>query len=766
MSESAPSSVTSPFAAPLALLHGRDGDLARIRSLLDSGQVRLLTLTGPGGVGKTRLAESVVAAIAKDYADGVVTVPLAPLQEAGQVLPAVSRACDAPHQGGASSIDVLAATLLVRHLLLLLDNFEHVLDPAPTWLGELLAACPRLTILVTSRVPLHLKDEYRYPVAPLAVPEPSEAGDTPSERLFIDRARAVQPDFAPDPAARDSIAAICRHLDGLPLAIELAAARTSALSPVELRARLEGRLDLLADGPRDAPARQQSLQATIAWSYHLLPPEQQHLFRHLSVFQGGFTLSAAEAVCGPPAGLIADVLSGVAALVEHNLVQAMPMPDGTTRYRMLETIREFAAERLATSGEDTAVRDAHAGWCLDRVNAAREGLDMLGRVLAIDALETDHPNHQAALDWLARSGQGERLLHMVLALHLCWYFGGHEAEGLGWYRRALALVPDGTSEDRLEVLLPMAELAHAINDPGTDDLIARASSLATRAGTTAQRAEVAFHFAMRAEDLGDFATAEVAFLEALSLFNEANSRWYVLVCDYHLGVVAFGQGELATARERLEAARVAGAAQGSPFVPLWALINLLLIACEEGDEARATALLREHPAPDHVGYRHTRMPIRIAAGALASLRHDHDAAVRLFTATEGSKHVYEPEASIANRGLERARHALGVARFAAACGRGLRMSPREIDAEVARLAAGSGPAPEGFRADPGTDDRLSPREREVLQLMAQGKTNQEIAEALFISSRTAANHVSNILAKLDLGSRTAAVAYAIRHHLV
>jgi len=355
---------------------------------------------------------------------------------------------------------------------------------------------------------------------------------------------------------------------------------------------------------------------------------------------------------------------------------------------------------------------------------------------------------------------------MVLVLQHCWFFGGHEAEGLGWYRRARTLVPDGTSGDRLEVLLSMAELAHAINDSGTDDLIAQASSLATRAGTTAQRAEAALHCAMRAEDLGDFAAAEVAFLEALSLFDEANSLWYVLTCEYHLGVVAFGQGDLATARERLEAARVAGAAQGSPFVPLWALINLLLMACEEGDEANATALLREHPAPDHVGYRHTRMPIRIAAGALASLRNDHETAVRLFTATEGSKHVYEPEVSIANRGLERARHTLGAERFAAARERGLRLSPREIDAEVARLAAGSGPAPVGIRADPGTDDRLSPREREVLVLLAQGKMNKEIAEALVISSRTAANHVSNILAKLDLGSRTAAVAYAIRHHLV
>lgn len=616
------------------------------------------------------------------------------------------------------------------------------------------------------RAPLHLKDEYCYPVAPLAVPEPGAAGDTPSERLFIDRARAVQPDFAPDPIAHDGIADICRHLDGLPLAIELAAARTAALSPVELRTRLEGRLDLLADGPRDAPARQQSLKATIDWSYHLLPPDHQRLFRQLGVFRGGFTLAAAEAVCGLPAGPTADVLHGVAGLVEHNLVQAMPMPDRTTRYRMLETIGEFAAERLSVSGEDTAVRDAHAAWCLDRVNAASEGLDMLGRAIAIDALEADHANHQAALDWLARSGQGERFLQMVLALEPCWFYGGHEAEGLSWYRRALTLVPDGTTGNRFEVFLAMSDLAHYIDDPATDNLIASASSLAAPAGTVAQRGRATFIAATRDEDRGDYATAEVAFKDALLHFNEANAPWWVLWCEYHLGVVAFGLRDVATARERLEAVRVKGAALGDPFVPLWALINLVMLACEEGDEARATAFLREHPAPNHVGYRHTRMPLRIAAGSLASLRNDHEAAIRLFTATEGARHVYEPEASIVRRGLERALLALGAERFAAARERGLRLSPREIDAEVARVATGSGPAPVALRALPGMDDRLSPREWEVLALLAQGRTNQQIAEALFISQRTVERHVSHILAKLALGSRTAAVAYAIRRQLV
>jgi DNA-binding CsgD family transcriptional regulator len=237
------------------------------------------------------------------------------------------------------------------------------------------------------------------------------------------------------------------------------------------------------------------------------------------------------------------------------------------------------------------------------------------------------------------------------------------------------------------------------------------------------------------------------------------------MCDYHFGVIALGKGDLAQARERLEAAREAGIALDDPFVPLWALTYLIMIACEQGDVDRATSLLREHPSPDRLGYQHHRPLLCAAAGTLASLHGDHEAATHLLTAANHPVVLYEPEVNIVRRGLDRARQALGEDAYATARHQGMRMSPREIEAELARLVWVSGDGPEAVTATAPVDSMLSRRERDVLQLLAEGKSNPEIADALFISTRTAANHVANILAKLDLGSRTAAVAYAIRHGL-
>jgi predicted ATPase len=261
-----------------------------VLSLLDTSQARLLTLTGPGGVGKTRLAEAVVAKAGADYADGAISVSLAALQDPHQVLPAVAQAWGLGQRGGQAREAQLASALHGRHALLFLDNFEHLLDPPPVWLGELIAACPRLTVLVTSRVPLRLGGEQRYPVAPLSISEAGTGVTSPAVTLFVQRAQAVRPDFRLDDTNRDHVVELCRQLDGLPLAIELAAARCVMLSPGEILDRLGNRLDTLGRGPRDAPPRHQTLRAAIAWSYDLLAREDQRLFRQLTVFAAGSAL--------------------------------------------------------------------------------------------------------------------------------------------------------------------------------------------------------------------------------------------------------------------------------------------------------------------------------------------------------------------------------------------------------------------------------------------------------------------------------------------
>ncbi len=407
--------------------------------------MRLLTLTGPGGVGKTRLALEAAAGLADTFPDGARFVSLAPITDPVLVAPMVAQALGVREAGDEPITERLAAFLRDKRLLLLLDNFEQVVEAAPL-VTDLLAACPGLKGLVTSRVRLRLSGERDYPVPPLAVPAP--AGPRPFQyakgsaavRLFSERAQAVRPEFALTPENASAVADICRGLDGLPLAIELAAARIKVLPPAALLARLEKRLPLLTGGGRDLPARQQTMRDAIAWSHDLLTPEEQALFRWLAVFVGGFTLEGAEAVVFAGDALDLDVFEGVASLVDKSLLRQEVGPDEEPRFAMLETIREFGLERLAARGEEAAIQNAHAAYFLALVEQAESALLGPEQMAWLTWLDAAHDNLRAALDWCLAS-DAEAGLRLAGALSLFWQVRGYLLEGRRWLEALLAQAP-------------------------------------------------------------------------------------------------------------------------------------------------------------------------------------------------------------------------------------------------------------------------------------------------------------------------------------
>src|SRR5215207_6751146 len=377
--------------APLTRLIGRETELAALSAELQDHNVRLLTVTGPGGVGKTRLALAAAAEFLDDFPDGVWFVDLAPLNDPMLVLPTVARTLGLREGSDRSLADVVSVSLAAKQVLLVLDNYEHLLAAASV-VSDLLRAGPKIVVLVTSREPLRLRGEQEVAISPLPVPEHHDSyavlAQNPAVRLFVHRAKAVQRDFDLTDENAGVVAAICRQLDGLPLAIELAAARVKVLPPSALLARLETRLPLLVDGSRDAPIRLQTMRNAIAWSYELLTRDEQHLFRRLSVFVGGFTPDGAEAIASDVTPSLLDL---VFSLVDKSLLRQEADPGGEPRYLMLETVREFGLERLEASGEEHAVRTAHATHFL--ALAERKSPELYGPRGHVGlALEREHGN--------------------------------------------------------------------------------------------------------------------------------------------------------------------------------------------------------------------------------------------------------------------------------------------------------------------------------------------------------------------------------------
>lgn len=513
---------------------GREQAVTSLVERLNRPGVRLLTLTGPGGVGKTRLALAVAAELAEGFPDGVVFVNLAPIADPDLVAPAVAHALGVHDAGLEPPTARLREFLRGRRLLLVLDNFEHVLDAAPL-ATDLLGAAPGLRILATSRARLRLSGEHEQAVPPLGLADHGEhatldaAARSPAVQLFVARAQAVQDAFVLTAENAAAVAAICRRLDGLPLAIELAAARVKVLPPVALLARLDRRLPLLTAGGRDLPARQQTMRDAIAWSYGLLPEPEQRLFRRLAVFVGGCTIEAAEAVANPSGDLGIDPFEGIASLVEASLLRREPGPGPDPRFTMLETVREFGLERLAAAGEFDEAHRRHADRFLALAEHREPTSFFYVPVSGLDRLAADHDNLGAAFDWLYRRGAIEACLRLAAACAPYWFARGHLREGAMRLHAALALAGSTPSAARGCALNAAANLAIVMGEFRASAAFSReALAVWNAVGDPGGRAAALF-------DLARVAEVELQWDEAADLFDQAASIYRGLGQAYELG---------------------------------------------------------------------------------------------------------------------------------------------------------------------------------------------------------------------------------------
>ncbi len=506
---------------------GRDREEAALRELLGRANVRLVTLTGPGGIGKTRLALQVAAEIAGEFRGGVCFVPLSAVGEHGLIASTIAQALGAREVANQSPQESLKEYLSAvnQPVMLLLDNFEHLIGAAPI-IAQLLTIGPQLKIVVTSQAPLHVYGEHEFPVPPLALPDPKSMpplevlSQLPAVALFVERAKAVKPEFALTKENAPTVAAICARLDGLPLAIELAAARIKLLSPPAMLTRLESRLNLLTGGARDLPSRQQTLRGTVDWSYGLLNPAEQTLFRRLSVFTGGCTLEGAEAVCDTKGDLGLDVLDGMASMVDKSLAQHTEQADTETRFRMLSTIREYALERLAESQDESATRRAHAAYYL--VLAEEGAQDVISHPEWLDRFEVEHDNFRLALDYLIKTGDAEWGLRLGAALFRFWETREYLTEGRDALARLLAMEGAGTRPKlRARLLFAAAVLAGEQGDYNcARQLFEESLDTCVELKDTHGVAVALNALAVNARDRGDFPAAALLFERCVAIWKD------------------------------------------------------------------------------------------------------------------------------------------------------------------------------------------------------------------------------------------------------
>jgi predicted ATPase/DNA-binding CsgD family transcriptional regulator len=754
-----------PIPLPTTSLVGRDAELGRILAMLADPAIRLVTITGPGGVGKTRLALQVAHDIDPAIAGEVVFALLAAATDAESVLAAISRAL------GISHVDSLSLEHAIddRRMTLILDNAEHVVAHL-TMLAALLQHCPNLKIVVTSQVMLRLSAEHVFPVDPL--PTSSAGADTPAPAtaLFIERARALRPDLPLDPTDIAAIDEICRQVDGLPLAIELAAARTRFLSPSVLRDRLSERLPVLVGGPRDAPERHQTLRATLRWSHDLLSDDEKALFRRLTVFRNSAPYDSVEAVCNAAGTLGGGTEELLAELVDHSLVRITDRPATGPRVRLLNTIREFAREELERSDDLDATREAHARWFAHEVTRQPYQNWGTGREELRDwtmRREPDHENLLAALEHLAPKDDPDTIVQIVSNLIPFWLELGTISDARVWTQRVQPLAPRVSTEHRMRIEYMTAVMALY------SDELDEAESHARRAVDLAIEID---HTRMVANGhnllgsvywmQGNAAEGERLQRLAVATMRSTNDAlggaMYLANIGEHLGEL----GDLERAEPLLREALPVIARHRPDALPLFqgSLANLAL---RRGDLDEASGLLASsldyHREPPH------RQPhalgVRLCdAAEIAARRGQAEAGARLLgaaTALFTRSGMLDHKESGKTR--DRARRALEPHLEAEAIAREVALGKTMTIPEAIALAleiAQTRPDDREEAASPAAGIGLTDRQLDVLRLLAEGKSNPAIAGELFISERTVTTHLTRIYDRLGVTTRTEAVARA------
>jgi predicted ATPase/DNA-binding CsgD family transcriptional regulator len=819
--------------APRNSFIGREREMLEVKRELE--MTRLLTITGTGGSGKTRLALEVARDLVEIYPDGVWLVELAPLSEEALVPKAVAEAFDVPERRDERLADTLTEVLGNRELLMVLDNCEHLLDATARLVDVLLDSCPRLRVLATTREGLGVEGEVRWPAPPLSAPDPQYSSTIEalerldSARLFLARARNHDPSFAFTPTNAQAVAEICSKLEGIPLAIELAAARVDTLSLEQISERLEGSLELLTHGGRTVSPRQRTIRGTLDWSHQLLSESERKVFRRLSVFAGGWTLEASEAVVSDEGIRQSEVLELLSGLVKKSLAIAELSADsGGVRYRLLDSIRQYALEKLEQSGEVEDVKGAHAEYFLALAQQAEPELIGPQEAEWFERLEEEIDNFRAALSWASEHGEAELGLRLAGALGSFWFWEGHYDEGRRWIEGALTQEGPTSALVRAKAFGAASLLASALNDYArakgaaeeglrlskeseTEDsrrpffvwnnpttfFLNRLANVAMEEGDPERAtalSEESLELSRQANEAqgivwsllilaiaatlrADYERAERLYAEGLSLAQELHSAYARFLYFENWGWTALLRGDYERATLLIEEAVGLAGERKRGFMGLLSrpLDNLGWAALLGGELGRAKAQFAENLARSKVrGDKRTLLMSLEGLACVAEAEGEDLRAGRLFGTAKAlmgaiGYRLVPQEMAVLEPYRASVRSRLGEADWEKSLAEGGAMGLDQAAAYALskeRSSKHSSPTESPVSSTPEHPGGLSPREVEVLGLVAEGLTNAQVAQRLFLSPRTVQRHLNSIYHKLGVSSRTVATRFAIEHGLL